>query len=133
MSPLPALRMEPTDPPRRKSAEAVMPQIVDDVTSLVEQLTRRIAELEARVSALEHPSVASCPLSSPTTNSHTAQSAATPIPMHSSGNVIAVLGKAVLAMAGAYLLRAIAESTPSARFPMLLAGIVYACGWMAWA
>jgi len=44
-----------------------------------------------------------------------------------------VLGKAVLAMAGAYLLRAIAESTSGAQFPMLLAGIVYACSWMAWA
>jgi len=29
-----------------------MPQVVDDVAFLVEQLTRRIVELEARVSAL---------------------------------------------------------------------------------
>jgi hypothetical protein len=111
-----------------------MPQVVDDVASLVEQLTRRIAELEARVSALEHPSPAS-PSQYGTTAFQSYQSAPALVPVNSgtSGNVIAVLGKAVLAMAGAYLLRAIAESTSGAEFPMLLAAIVYACGWMAWA
>jgi len=112
-----------------------MPQVVDDVAFLVEQLTRRIVELEARVSALENPSPPSPSRSASATTFEPAQSAAALVRTDSgaSGNVIAVLGKAVLAMAGAYLLRAIAESTPSARFPMLLAGIVYACGWMAWA
>lgn len=112
-----------------------MPQVVDDVAFLVEQLTRRIAELEARVSALEHPSLASRSQSASTTSFQPEHSAGALVAMDSSasGNVVAVLGKSVLAMAGAYLLRAIAESTPSAQFPMLLAGIVYACGWMAWA
>ena len=111
-----------------------MPQVVDDVASLVEQLTRRIAELEARVAALEHPLQAN-PSEVASTRTLQSAQAVEPLPVEpgTSGNVIAALGKAVLAMAGAYLLRAIAESTPGAQFPMLLAGIVYACGWMAWA
>ena len=111
-----------------------MPQVVDDVASLVDQLTRRIADLEARVSALEHPLPANPSQTDSTSTSQSAQRGELlPAKSGTSGNVIAVLGKAVLAIAGAYLLRAIAESTPGAQFPMLLAGIVYACGWMAWA
>jgi len=111
-----------------------MPQVVDDVASLLEHLNRRIAELEARVSALEHPSPAMPAQVGSTSTMKSAQGTeSVPAELGTSGNVIAVLGKAVLAIAGAYLLRAIAESTPGAQFPMLLAGIVYACGWMAWA
>lgn len=112
-----------------------MPQVVDDVDSLVEQLTRRIAELEARVSALEHPSPASPSQLDSANTFQPDQSAPHWVRADSGtgGNVIAVLGKAVLAIAGAYLLRAIAESSPSAQFPMLIAAILYACGWMAWA
>ena len=112
-----------------------MPQLVDDAASLIEQLSRRIADLEARVAALEHPPSASPVQSASRTTFEREQPEAAPVGMDSgtSGNVIGVLGKAVLAMAGAYLLRAIAESAPSAQFPMLVAAILYASGWMAWA
>lgn len=111
-----------------------MPQVVDDVASLVEQLTRRITDLEARVSSLEHCSPSPSPAASTATfQSDRVAPALAGADSGTSGNVIGVLGKAVLAMAGAYLLRAIAEATSGAQFPMLLAGIVYACCWMAWA
>lgn len=112
-----------------------MPPVVDDVASLVEQLSRRIAELEARVAALEHPSAASSAPSVPVIQFERDSSAVSPS-LHivgGSGNVVPVLGKAVLAMAGAYLLRAIAEASAGAQFPMAIAGILYASGWMAWA
>jgi hypothetical protein len=111
-----------------------MPQIVDEAASLIEQLSRRIAELEARVSVLEHTQQGSPQIVSATdAQSNTTVGAPLPPAFGRRGNVIPVLGKAVLAMAGAYLLRAIAESTPSAQFPMLIAAILYASGWMAWA
>ncbi len=44
-----------------------------------------------------------------------------------------VLGKAVLAIAGAYLLRAVAESGVAPRWMMLVAGIAYAALWLVWA
>lgn len=112
-----------------------MPQVVDDVASLVQQLTRRIGELEVRVAALEHPSSATSAPSVPIIELQRDPSAdaLSPSIVDGSGNVVPVLGKAVLAMAGAYLLRAIAESSSNAQFSMLVAAIVYACGWMAWA
>src|SRR6185437_15950683 len=50
-----------------------------------------------------------------------------------SAGVVPVLGKAILGIAGAYLLRAVAESGAIAQFPMLLAAMVYAAAWMGWA
>ncbi len=48
-------------------------------------------------------------------------------------SVVPVLGKAILAIAGAYLLRAIAESGALPRWLMLVAGIAYAAVWLVWA
>jgi len=49
------------------------------------------------------------------------------------GGAVPVLGKAVLGIAGAYLLRAIAELGTIPKLPVLLVAIVYACFWMVWA
>lgn len=46
---------------------------------------------------------------------------------------VAVVGKAVLGIAGAYLLRAIAESGAVPKLPVLIFAIVYAGLWMVWA
>ncbi len=46
---------------------------------------------------------------------------------------VPILGKAVLGIAGAYLLRAIAESGTIPKFPVLIGAIVYAALWMLWA
>ena len=44
-----------------------------------------------------------------------------------------VLGKAVMGIAGAYLLRAIAESGTIPKLPILIVAIIYAALWMVWA
>ncbi len=49
------------------------------------------------------------------------------------GGTVPVLGKAVLGIAGAYLLRAIAESGTVPKLPVLMVAIVYAALWMVWA
>ena len=46
---------------------------------------------------------------------------------------VAVFGKAVLGIAGAYLLRAIAESGSIPKLPVLVLAIVYAGIWLVWA
>jgi len=120
-----------------------MAQAVDSVTSDVEQLSERVRELERRVSALEgQPEKASA-------NAH--ESAAAQVidyglqrprppatwrgfpPAEVPGGAVPVLGKAVLGIAGAYLLRAIAESGAVPKLPILLIAIVYAGVWMVWA
>ena len=112
-----------------------MPQVVDDVASLFEHLSQRITDLEVRVAALEGsattaPTQAAIPAAvrEPPTSPSVEL-----IPSPSAGSIVPILGKATLAMAGAYLLRAVAESGAIAQFPMVIAGIVYASLWMAWA
>jgi hypothetical protein len=115
-----------------------MPQGVDNAASLVEQLSQRLRDLERRVAALEDPSQTTSPAqpaveSSTAIEPSTATPDAGPVGINISTGVVPVLGKAILAMAGAYLLRAVAESAATTQFPMLVAAIVYAGLWMAWA
>jgi hypothetical protein len=112
-----------------------MPQVVEDVASLLEQLNHRITALESRVSALEHSTSASIGPSASDGNVQVDPSpdVALRAEFGRTGNVVTDIGKAVLGIAGAYLLRAIAESISGAQFPMLIAAIVYASAWMAWA
>jgi len=115
-----------------------MPQAVDSIASNVELLSERLRELERRVAVLEH---------SPerTTQSQSelaAVAARTPQPdssrrvfplLEMPSAAVPILGKAVLGIAGAYLLRAIAESGTIPKFPVLIVAIVYGALWMVWA
>jgi hypothetical protein len=108
-----------------------MPQVLDGISS-VEQLSERVRELERRVAALEG-------------QAHTpvyrvAQGPAEPAAVGwarfsglSSGGAFPVIGRSVLGFAGAFLLRAIAESTSFPKLPVLILAILYACFWMVWA
>lgn len=124
-------------------------------------LCTRIAELERRVTALERETMQDWPADSPCRSKDPAllgphgepQDAGpkpgatgdsiekilgvtpkdTPEEMLRGVSVVPVLGKAVLAIAGAYLLRAVAESGAVPRWMMLVAGMVYACVWLVWA
>lgn len=111
-----------------------MPQAVDSLASLVEQLTERLRDLESRVSALERLSV--------TPSVKDRYSSANRLgKTHSTGAgnwtdfsaVFPTLGKAALGFAGAFLLRAIAESAWTPKLPVLSVAILYAFFWMLWA
>src|SRR5690348_6505219 len=112
-----------------------MPRVSEDVASQLEQLEERIATLEARISALENNQPKPVParvIQAPPV----VPIAAVPrgfLGVDLSAGAVPVLGKAVLGIAGAYLLRAVAESGAIAQFPMLLAAMVYAAAWMGWA
>jgi hypothetical protein len=117
-----------------------MAQALDSVASDIEQLSERVRELERRVSALEgQPENSATTSAAPPTTDYALQRPRPPAtwrgfpPAQDPGGAVPVLGKAVLGIAGAYLLRAIAESGAIPKFPILLIAIVYAALWMVWA
>jgi len=113
-----------------------MAQAFDGIASDVEQLSERVRELEQRVSALEGQSATASPSASGSAARLESLSPKTeqgfPAPNLSAG-ALPVFGKAVLGIAGAYLLRAVAESGTIPRLPLLVVAIVYAGMWLVWA
>jgi hypothetical protein len=115
-----------------------MMEAVDGIASAVEQLGERVRALERRVSALEGQLGRPCP-APPTLAGIAPESSRPPTtgrgspPTQTPAGVVPVLGRAVLGIAGAYLLRAIAESGAIPKLPVLIAAIVYAGLWMVWA
>lgn len=114
-----------------------MAQALYGVPSEVEQLRERVRELERRVSALEgQPEKLA---TAPAESNFALQRPRPPAtwrgfpPAEVPGGAVPVLGKAVLGIAGAYLLRAIAESGAIPKLPILILAIVYAGLWMVWA
>src|ERR1700686_1697530 len=113
-----------------------MAQALYGVPSDVEQLSERVRELERRVSALEgQPEKITTAPAEPNFALQRPRPPATwrgfP-PAEVPGGAVPVLGKAVLGIAGAYLLRAIAESGSVPKLPVLIIAIVYAALWMVW-
>jgi hypothetical protein len=114
-----------------------MAEVIDGVASVIEQLNERVLELERRVSELEiHPAkpilVKPAVAATRAAQKVPATFNGFPVP-RSSGGVVSTIGKAVLGFSGAYLLRAIAESSSVPKLPVLLVAIVYACLWIYWA
>jgi hypothetical protein len=106
---------------------------MDDLPDALERLTARLETLERRVHALEHPNLVS-------TAPASQQLAATPVAeageglsFASAGGVFSVLGKAMLGIAGAYVLRAVAESSSLPRLVIAAIAIAYAMMWLVWA
>jgi len=103
---------------------------MSDPSGAIERLAKRLEELEQRVDALEHPLAAPWPRPSHKANE-------TPAPANEganlapSGGIFAVLGKAMLGIAGAYLLRALEETNALPRAVVAWAGIAYAFLWLA--
>lgn len=104
-----------------------------DASFHLEQLSARVEDLERRLAALENRAAqpADCePSSSAALRGPVAAEAPSTL---SQPNLISIAGRAVLGIAGAYLLRAAAES---GLVPLWLAAIVallYAAGWLVWA
>ena len=107
-----------------------MARAVNGVSSDLEQLTERVQELERRVSALETRRESSAGVLQ-TTCEHPKDEELPKLDLPS--GAIPVLGKAVLGIAGAYLLRALAESGVIPKLPVLLLAILYAGIWLIWA
>jgi hypothetical protein len=119
-----------------------MKRPAEDVSEAIEQLNEEVRELTLRVQALElqgHALVSSvpqaqiaggeaAPLHSPAPSPvYTAADAAADVP----GGLAPVIGKAILAVAGAFLLRAAAESGVLPWGAAVTIGFVYAGFWLA--
>ncbi|HEV2134180.1 MAG TPA: hypothetical protein VGR47_07945 [Terracidiphilus sp.] len=100
-----------------------------DLPSEIDQLVARIDSLERRVSALEHhPTASTTPVDSQPAITQAAE--ATPADASESFSVFSILGRAMLGIAGAYLLRAAADSN-LLPIPFAAAiGISYAIAWL---
>src|SRR5262252_3407567 len=110
-----------------------MPQVVD-IASAVEQFTRKLENLEQRVAALEGKRERAA--ASDTQTEFTLQRPRPPetwrgFPsVEAPSGAVPILGKAVLGIAGAYLLRALVESSSVPKLPVLFVAIAYAYFWL---
>ncbi len=105
---------------------------LDDSAADLERLTRQVKELERRVSALEQgqetasvrpvePEIRAANVPLPATESTSARPA----------GAIRVVGQSILGIAGAYLLRAAAESGSFPPLAVVAVALAYAGGWLA--
>lgn len=105
---------------------------MNDLPGVIEQLVARIQALERRVSALEHRPAAPAPSTAP--QPAAAPPAAIPAaPALESASAFSVLGRAMLGIAGAYLLRAAAQSNLLPSQVAAAIAIPYAIAWLVFA
>jgi hypothetical protein len=106
-------------------------EIMDDLLDALVRLNARLEGLERRIAALERSAPASL--------------SAMPTPAFSSGaarsekfgllqdrGVFPVVGKAMLGIAGAYVLRAVAESGSFPKLAIVALALAYAGSWLVW-
>jgi hypothetical protein len=107
----------------------IMADLPDDIT----RLAARLEALERRVEALEHPSQPSIAVAALEPMPSRAAQAGDAHPSALAGGAFPVVGKAMLGIAGAYLLRAVAESTSLPKLGVAAVAIAYAIFWLVWA
>ena len=95
----------------------------------IELLSIRVDELEKRVRALEHPSEATTATPAAEETSVQASSAHSAL---ETGKVFPIIGRAMLGIAGAYVLRAIAEAGVLPKLMVPAFAVSYAFGWLVW-
>ena len=106
-----------------------MGDLPDDIT----RLAARLQALERRVEVLEHPSQPSIAVAALEPMPSRAAQDGEALPSALAGGAFPVVGKALLGIAGAYLLRAVAESTSLPKLGVAAVAIAYAVFWLVWA
>lgn len=105
-----------------------------DERSQLEALNARLDALERRLSALEQSSQWLPPfqkaVEAPSSATIAAPEAAAVPPQP---NIFSIFGRALLGFAGAYLLRAVAESRAIPQAIVVAIAVAYAAGWLVWA
>jgi len=96
-----------------------------------EVLSSRVDELEKRIHALEHPDEVKASAANEVAGAANAVSVAG-ADSFQSANIFPLLGRAMLGIAGAYVLRALAEAGMAPKV-MVAAAIAYAFAWLVWA
>jgi len=103
---------------------------MDDLLDALARLTARVENVEHRISALEHPSATPASLPAEPARPAPPRPAAEAFPFAQAGGVFPVLGKAMLGIAGAYLLRAVAESGSFPKLAVVVLALAYAGMWL---
>jgi hypothetical protein len=103
---------------------------MDDLPDPQDLLIKRLEALERRVSVLEHVSEASSETFAPDVSPPETAQAVAQLPSALAGGVFSVLGKAMIGIAGAYLLRAVAETTSFPKPLIAALAIAYAMLWL---
>jgi hypothetical protein len=106
---------------------------MNDLLDALARLTVRVEKLEHQVSALEHPSARPASLPAEVAVPAVPRPAAEAFPFAQASGVFPVLGKAMLGIAGAYLLRAVAESGSLPKLAVVVLALAYAGMWLVWA
>ena len=100
-----------------------LPEDIDGLRQHIETLDRRLEQLESRVDALEHPLAARWPHSSVEPEAALAAATQAGESHAQAGSLFPVLGKALLGIAGAYVLRAVEETSAAPRLIVAAGGI----------
>ena len=106
---------------------------MDDLLDALARLTDRLEKLERRVSALERSSETIAPLPVSAAHPTAALPSARTDDLPEAGGVFSVVGKAMLGIAGAYLLRAVAESGWFPKLAVVVLALAYTSMWLVWA
>ncbi len=109
-----------------------MKSSLDEFVSVVDRLLSRLDDLENRVSALEHPAPSQVAAKAQPPATFAAQQHPLAELSRSSG-VMPVIGKVFLGIAGAYLLRALAEMGLAPQWTVTMVALLYAGMWLLWA
>ncbi len=104
-----------------------------DLLGALERLDARLEGLERRVSALEGRSQALGASPAQAVLPEEAATAVEELALPPAENVFSVVGKAMLGIAGAYVLRAIAESGSFPKLAVVVLALAYAAMWLVWA
>jgi hypothetical protein len=107
-------------------------EVMDDLHEALARICTRLESLEQRVSAFEHmpqPAV-SLPVHSVVAQ---AQSSGVEYALPQPAGVFPVIGRAMLGIAGAYVLRAVAESGAVPKFAVVVLALLYGGAWLVWA
>lgn len=110
-----------------------MEQHIEALERRLEKAESRLDKTESGIDALEHPLAERWPPPSAKIESALAgafPAVESPAP---AGSLFPVLGKALLGIAGAYVLRAVEETSTLPRLIVAAAGIAYAFLWLVWA
>ncbi|MGA9060461.1 MAG: hypothetical protein WB341_02235 [Terracidiphilus sp.] len=110
-----------------------LPDATEQLKKRLEALEQCVATLEPRVAALEHPLATRWPHPSPELEGRSAPEAAEGAALAPAGSMFSLLGRAMLGIAGAYVLRAVEEASSLPKLAVASAAIAYAFLWLVWA
>ncbi len=101
------------------------PDALARLAASVENLERRVSALERSHETASHPALPAVPAAAPPVGEA--------FRFAEAGGVFPVVGKAMLGIAGAYLLRAVAESGSFPKLAIVVLALAYAGTWLVWA